>query len=68
MSRSLGSLTKEDLSICEHCLSGKVTRLPYDKSKSGSSPSQLIYFWGDTLLTTTYILNRVSHPPYMNYG
>ena len=30
-----------------------------------------ISFWGDELLTTAYILNRVpsklSHPPHMNY-
>jgi len=39
----LGSLTKEKLLICEHCLAGKATRLPFDKAKRASSPLQVIH-------------------------
>jgi len=39
----LGSLTKEKLLICEHCLAGKATRLPFGKTKRASSPLQLIH-------------------------
>jgi hypothetical protein len=39
----LGSLTKEKLLICEHCLAGKATRLPFGKAKRASSPLQLIH-------------------------
>jgi len=34
----LGPLTKEELPICEHCLAGKATRLPFGKAKRASSP------------------------------
>jgi transposase InsO family protein len=39
----LGSLTKEELPICEHCLARKATRLPFGKAKRASSPLQLIH-------------------------
>ena len=39
----LGSLTKEELFVCEHCLTGKATRLPFSKAKRASSPLQLIH-------------------------
>ena len=39
----LGSLTKEKLPVCEHCLAGKATRLPFGKAKRASSPLQLIH-------------------------
>jgi hypothetical protein len=39
----LGSLTKEKSPICEHCLAGKATRLPFGKAKRASSPLQLIH-------------------------
>jgi hypothetical protein len=39
----LGSLTKEELPICEHCLAGKTTRLPFGKAKRASSSLQLIH-------------------------
>jgi len=39
----LGSLTKEELPVCEHCLARKATRLPFGKAKKASSPLQLIY-------------------------
>jgi hypothetical protein len=34
----LGSLTKEKLPICEHCLAGNATRLPFGKAKKANSP------------------------------
>jgi len=39
----LGSLTNEELPICEHCFAGKATRLPFGKVKRASSPLQLIH-------------------------
>ena len=39
----LGSLSKEELSVCEHCLARKATRLPFGKAKRASSPLQLIH-------------------------
>jgi hypothetical protein len=39
----LGSLIKEELLVCEHCLAGKATRLPFGKAKRASSPLQLIH-------------------------
>ena len=39
----LESLTKEELPVCEHCLAGKSTRLPFGKAKRASSPLQLIH-------------------------
>jgi len=39
----LGSPTKEILHVCEYCLVGKATRLPFGKAKRVSSPLQLIY-------------------------
>jgi len=39
----LKSLNKEKLSVCEHCLTGKTTRLPFDKAKRASSPLHLIH-------------------------
>ena len=32
-----------EFSICEHCLAGKVTRLPFGKAKRATSKLQLIY-------------------------
>ena len=37
-----GSLAKVKLPICEHCLAGKATRLPFDKAKRATSKLQLI--------------------------
>ena len=39
----LGSLAKVKLSICEHCLAGKATRLPSGKVKRATSKLQLIH-------------------------
>jgi len=39
----LGSLTKEELSICEYCFAEKTTRLPFGKAKRASSPLQPIH-------------------------
>ena len=39
----LGSLAKVKLSICEHCLTGKATRLPFDIAKRATSKLQLIH-------------------------
>jgi hypothetical protein len=39
----LESLTKKELLVCEHCLTGKATRLPFGKAKRASSPLQLIH-------------------------
>jgi len=39
----LGSLTKEKLPVCEHCLVGKAIRLPFGKAKRASSPLQFIH-------------------------
>ena len=39
----LGSLAKIKLSIYEHCLIGKVTRLPFGKAKRAISKLQLIH-------------------------
>jgi len=39
----LESLTKKKLLVCEHCLTGKATRLPFDKAKRASNPLQLIH-------------------------
>jgi len=39
----LGSLTKEKLPVCEHCLAGKAIRLPFGKAKRASSPLQFIH-------------------------
>ena len=39
----LGSLVKVKLSICEHCLVEKLTRLPFDKAKRTTRKLQLIH-------------------------
>ena len=39
----LGSLAKVKLPICEHCLFGKTTRLPFGKAKRAISKLQLIH-------------------------
>jgi len=39
----LGSLTKNELFVCECCLAGKTTRLLFGKAKRVSSPLQLIH-------------------------
>ena len=39
----LGSLVKVELPICEHCLTKKATRLPFDKTKRVTSKLQLIH-------------------------
>ena len=39
----LGSLAKVKLPICEHCLTGKATRLPFGKAKRANSKLQLIH-------------------------
>ena len=39
----MGSLAKVKLPICEHCLVGKVTRLPFDKATRATSKLQLIH-------------------------
>jgi hypothetical protein len=39
----LKSFTKKELLVCEHCLTGKATRLPFGKAKRASSPLQLIH-------------------------
>ena len=39
----LGSIDKIDLSVCEQCLVGKVTRLPFGKVKRACFPSELIH-------------------------
>ena len=40
----LGSIEKIDLPMCEHCLVGKSTRLPFDKANRATFPLQLIHF------------------------
>ena len=39
----MGSLTKVKLPICEHCLAGKATKLPFGKAKRATSKLQLIH-------------------------
>ena len=39
----LGSLIKIEMSICQHCLAGKVTRKPFDKGTRANFPLQLIH-------------------------
>lgn len=39
----LGSLTKMEMSIYEHCLAGKTTRKPLGKGTRTEFPLQLIY-------------------------
>ena len=39
----LGSLSKVELPVWEHCLVEKATRLPFGKAKRASSPLQLIH-------------------------
>ena len=36
-------MPKLNLPICEHCLAGKATRLPFDKAKRATSKLQLIH-------------------------
>ena len=40
----LGSIDKIDLSVCEQCLVGKATRLPFGKAKRACFPLELIHF------------------------
>ena len=40
----LGSIDKIDFSVCEQCLAGKVTRLPFGKAKRACFPLELIHF------------------------
>ena len=40
----LGSIDKIDLSVCEQCLVGKATRLPFGKAKRACFPLELIYY------------------------
>ena len=39
----LGSIDKIDLPVCEHCLAGKATRLPFSKSKRACFSLELIH-------------------------
>ena len=39
----LGSIDKIDLPVCEQCLAGKATRLPFGKDKRACFPLELIY-------------------------
>ena len=39
----LGSLTKEELPVCKHCLAKKTTRLPFGKVKKANNLLQLIH-------------------------
>ena len=39
----LGNLEKVKLSICEHCLKGKLTRKPFGKATRAEFPLQLIH-------------------------
>ena len=39
----LGSIDKIDLSVCEQCLVGKATRLPFGKAKRACFPLDLIH-------------------------
>ena len=39
----LGSINKIDLSVCEQCMAGKTTRLPFGKAKRACFPLELIH-------------------------
>ena len=40
----LGSINKIDLPVCEQCLAGKATRLPFAKAERACFPLDLIHF------------------------